>query len=111
MILGKPEAESQQQIDNITVYSHLDAKDLNKAILQSDTIICRPGYSTIMDLAKLNKSAFLIPTPGQTEQEYLAKIYYRIKYVILKPKDFDFELAMNEIEKFSGFTTKKTSKN
>ena len=73
VILGKPEVETQQQIDNITVYSHLNARDLNKAILQSDIIICRPGYSTIMDLAKLNKRAFLIPTPGQTEQEYLSK--------------------------------------
>jgi len=111
VILGKPEIESQQQIDNITVYSHLDAKDLNKAILQSDTIICRAGYSTIMDLAKLNKSAFLIPTPGQTEQEYLAKNLLQNKICYSqKQKDFDFELAMNEIEKFSGFTTKKHQK-
>ena len=35
-------------------------------------IICRPGYSSIMDLVSLGKSAILVPTPGQTEQEYLA---------------------------------------
>ena len=30
-----------------------------------------------MDLAALNKKALLIPTPGQTEQEYLAR--YMVK--------------------------------
>ncbi len=108
IILGKPEIESQQQIDNITIYSHLNSKELNKAILQSETIICRAGYSTIMDLAKLNKSAFLIPTPGQTEQEYLADHLLQDKVCYSqKQKDFNFELAINEVKKFSGFTIKK----
>lgn len=35
-------------------------------------IIARSGYSTIMDLLKNKRSALLIPSPGQTEQEYLA---------------------------------------
>jgi UDP-N-acetylglucosamine:LPS N-acetylglucosamine transferase len=35
--------------------------------------LCRSGYTSIMDLAKLGKKAFFIPTPGQFEQEYLAK--------------------------------------
>ena len=61
-----------------------------------------------MDLAKLNKRAFLIPTPGQTEQEYLANHLLQDKVCYSqKQKDFDFELAINEIKKFSGFTTKK----
>lgn len=38
----------------------------------AQNIICRSGYSTIMDLLALNRRALLIPTPGQTEQEYLA---------------------------------------
>ena len=46
---------------------------LEKAINQSELILSRSGYTTIMDLAKLNKKAFFIPTPGQFEQEYLAK--------------------------------------
>jgi UDP-N-acetylglucosamine:LPS N-acetylglucosamine transferase len=42
---------------------------------RSKKIICRPGYSTIMDLSALQKPAYFIPTPGQTEQEYLAKLH------------------------------------
>nr|MBP6558208.1 glycosyltransferase [Flavobacterium sp.] len=40
-------------------------------------VLCRSGYTTVMDLAKLEKKAFFIPTPGQFEQEYLAKRYKR----------------------------------
>lgn len=57
----------------LTVYPHLPAADLAPLILSSEWIICRSGYSTLMDLAALHKKAILIPTPGQTEQEYLAK--------------------------------------
>jgi predicted glycosyltransferase len=42
-------------------------------INRSRMIIARSGYSTIMELAALGKRAFFIPTPGQTEQEYLAE--------------------------------------
>jgi UDP-N-acetylglucosamine:LPS N-acetylglucosamine transferase len=37
-----------------------------------ELIICRPGYTSLLDLAKLEKKLFVIPTPGQYEQEYLA---------------------------------------
>lgn len=50
----------------------LPATALHAVIEASDVIICRSGYSTIMDLSKIGKKAILIPTPGQTEQEYLA---------------------------------------
>ena len=53
-------------------YNHLNAAALNKEMAQADLVISRSGYSTIMDIAKLNKRSILIPTPGQAEQEYLA---------------------------------------
>lgn len=59
--------------NNVNFVNHLSSVELNKAILQSEIIIARSGYSTIMDLVKLKKKAILIPTPGQTEQEYLAE--------------------------------------
>lgn len=59
--------------EQLTVYPHLPAADLAPLILSSEWIICRSGYSTLMDLAALHKNAILIPTPGQTEQEYLAQ--------------------------------------
>jgi UDP-N-acetylglucosamine:LPS N-acetylglucosamine transferase len=36
-------------------------------------VISRAGYSSIMELASLQKPAILVATPGQTEQEYLAE--------------------------------------
>lgn len=57
---------------SIEVYDHMDTNILARYILNARTIVCRPGYSTLMDLFTLGKRALLIPTPGQTEQEYLA---------------------------------------
>ncbi|MEZ5173619.1 MAG: hypothetical protein R2850_08970 [Bacteroidia bacterium] len=50
-----------------------DNKTFEALVLKARNIICRPGYTTLMDLVNLNRTALLIPTPGQTEQEYLAK--------------------------------------
>ncbi len=70
--------------NNIQIKNHLAAKELNLAIEQAKIVICRSGYTTIMDLIKLQKKAILVPTPGQTEQEYLAvhlmqqKLFYSV---------------------------------
>jgi UDP-N-acetylglucosamine transferase subunit ALG13 len=58
---------------NITFYSHLPASRMKEIIEGSDSIITRSGYTTIMELVSLNCTALIIPTPGQTEQEYLAE--------------------------------------
>jgi uncharacterized protein (TIGR00661 family) len=51
--------------------SYLLHNQLSSEIAQSEIVVCRSGYSSIMDLLILQKKAILIPTPGQTEQEYL----------------------------------------
>jgi len=57
----------------ITVFNFLETRELEKLINQSEIVVARSGYTTIMDLAVLDKPAFFIPTPGQYEQKYLAK--------------------------------------
>lgn len=57
-------------------YNHLSSNELQNKILEADLIISRSGYSTIMDLYVLQKPAILVPTPGLTEQEYLARYLY-----------------------------------
>lgn len=57
---------------HITVYNLLTSHDINDIINRTKLIVCRAGYSSIMDLTMLGKGAILIPTPGQYEQEYLA---------------------------------------
>lgn len=61
------------QYDNIEVYDFLASRELNKIIGDAMLVISRSGYTTLMDLALTGKKALLIPTPGQTEQEYLAE--------------------------------------
>lgn len=78
IIQGLPANKTSGQIEetheNMTILPHLDTSNLAGILLQAKKIICRSGYSTIMDLHALNclDKAELIPTPGQTEQEYLA---------------------------------------
>ena len=50
---------------NLTHHDLLSGANLAKAILSSKLVVCRSGYSTIMDLLALQRPAFLIPTPGQ----------------------------------------------
>lgn len=57
---------------NFDFCSHLPSGEMQKMIATSRKIISRAGYSSIMELASLNKNALIVPTPGQTEQEYLA---------------------------------------
>ena len=73
LLRGKPgETEITLHNYNIKMANHLPSSDIKALLSQAGTIICRSGYTMIMDLAALNKKALLIPTPGQTEQEYLA---------------------------------------
>jgi hypothetical protein len=62
----------QSKYSNITKVPHLPTTDLYFYLKRANNIIARSGYSTIMDLHVLGLKAELIPTPGQTEQEYLA---------------------------------------
>ena len=58
--------------DNVTFFNHVEDDFFVELISKAKNIICRGGYSSLMDLISLNRSAYLVPTPGQTEQEYLA---------------------------------------
>jgi UDP-N-acetylglucosamine:LPS N-acetylglucosamine transferase len=75
LVLGKPDEDLYQETGNLTVRNHLADAELARALQGAELIVARSGYSTIMDLAALNLKALLVPTPGQTEQEYLAKYH------------------------------------
>jgi predicted glycosyltransferase len=73
-IKGKIEKEQKiTQQKQFTFYNYMNSEELEKAFNESTVVLCRSGYTTVMDLAFLGKKAFFIPTPGQYEQEYLAK--------------------------------------
>ena len=56
---------------NMTYFPFLGMNELKWLIMNAKQIVSRSGYSTVMDLLALNKTAIFVPTPGQTEQEYL----------------------------------------
>jgi uncharacterized protein (TIGR00661 family) len=73
-VLGNPEQAFYEKVEgNITFVPHLATLKLQEAVSQSKYVICRSGYSSIMDLVVLGTPALLVPTPGQTEQEYCAE--------------------------------------
>jgi hypothetical protein len=86
--------------EGIKIYNHLGSEDLNKLIIQSEWIIARSGYSTVMDLVKLKRTAVLVPTPGQTEQEYLGRYLHEKKWMYSVPqKNFNLEKTLRAFQK------------
>lgn len=74
------------QRGNMVCYNHLGVKELAREINQAAVVISRAGYTTIMDLIALHKKMILIPTPGQTEQEYLGKHLHEHHAAFLMPQ-------------------------
>ncbi len=103
LIRGLPDEKKIIQLpSNVEIHNHLSASALNEKILQSELVICRSGFSTIMDLARLGKPSVVIPTPGQSEQEYLAD-YLSQKRLAIKKNQNSFILseAFEEAKNFS----------
>lgn len=104
LVLGKPEKEIAETYGDLRIVSHLNGEELNQAMVNADIVISRSGYSTIMDLARLGKKAIFIPTPGQTEQTYLAEYFYNQKIAFaMHQKEMNLELALEKSVSFDGF--------
>ena len=74
LVRGLPDSSSIiPSTTKINIYNHLPSNELNRELCEASLVVCRSGYSSVMDLYKLGKNAVLIPTPGQTEQQYLAE--------------------------------------
>ncbi len=88
-------------IKNHEVHAHLSTLELNQVIQQAQIVICRSGYTTVMDLIKLRQKAILVPTPGQTEQEYLASYLFEKEiYYSVPQHKFDLQKALAAIGSF-----------
>jgi uncharacterized protein (TIGR00661 family) len=111
-VKGKMETEQKYEvINNNFYYNFMTASQISCAMNKSDLIVCRSGYSTVLDLVKLEKKAFFIPTPGQTEQLYLAKKYKKMKIAPYCFQD-DFKLELlQKTEKHFGFYNFKSDMN
>ena len=86
----------------IKFFNHLPAAELNKEMQQAEYIIGRCGYSSVMDIVKMKKKNILIPTPGQTEQEYLANYLFQKKIAYcVSQKDFSLTAALRDVQQFT----------
>src|SRR5690606_21244953 len=81
-------------------YNYMKRNRLQTALNQSALVLCRSGYTTVMDLAKLGKKAFFIPTPGQYEQEYLAK---RLEKQGLAPYCAQEDFSMGQLQRTGAY--------
>lgn len=102
-VKGIIEAEQKkEQIGNVTYYNFMKTRQLEQTFNESKKILCRSGYTTIMDLVKLHKKAFFIPTPGQYEQIYLAEKLQNEGLVPYATQDSFRIENLSQIEKFKG---------
>ena len=85
----------------IKVFNHLPVDELRQEISKAELVIGRCGYSTVMDIAALQKKAIFVPTPGQTEQEYLAA-YLRKQHLAFTIDQNNFSLPgiLEEVKDF-----------
>ena len=112
LVQGKVVDQQKKSTEkNITIYNYLLSDELQEVINQSKIVVCRSGYSSIMDLAVLGKKVFFIPTKNQSEQEYLAH-YLEQKKIAPFCFEEDFKVEkLSEIKNYTGLKSEKTNLN
>lgn len=104
VVRGVIGTERKMIADRVEVVDYLNSEKLSEAMAASKLALSRSGYSTIMDLAKLGKKAIFVPTPGQTEQEYLAQRFKELQVAyFMDQKSFSLTDALRESENYTGF--------
>jgi uncharacterized protein (TIGR00661 family) len=101
MVNGQPQGEPLTT-GAVVEMNHLKASELDSVLRNTKVIVARSGYSTIMDLAALGQRAILVPTPGQTEQEYLAKHLAQCGWIVTQNQnDFNLMEALDAVKKIN----------
>lgn len=103
LVRGKPDSAAFFPTENnITIKNHLSTNEMQQAFEQSEYVVSRCGYSTLMDMQVLQCKCIYIPTPNQTEQEYLGKRLTEAKMAIVcKQQDFDLKNALEQAANFN----------
>ena len=105
VMAGTPDKKVANKIieknKNATLYAHLDAAALVKEINRAEYIICRGGYTTLMELVPFGKKLIFIPTPGQTEQMYLGKLWQEKNWALCYTQEnFNLEQVLQKASSF-----------
>lgn len=112
VVRGVTESNEAYVLDeHIHVFSHLETPAMQQLMMKSNLIICRSGYSSIMDIVTLGRRAIFIPTPGQTEQEYLSRFLMEKKIFFSMPQEnFDLIYALELCNNFPGMVIRNDYK-
>ena len=98
LVRGVIEEMAPEVSAQVTTYPYLDRKEVNAVLNSSEVVLCRAGYSSLMDLLQVGRKAILIPTPGQPEQEYLGKqMKGHPQFVVQKQGSIDIRLGYREL--------------
>jgi UDP-N-acetylglucosamine transferase subunit ALG13 len=90
--------------DNLEIRTFADASDVEELMAKSKTVMCRSGYSSAMDVCRLGGKALLVPTPGQPEQEYLAKYMSQYNWCLSTPQHkLDIFESLEPLQRVGGF--------
>ena len=101
LVRGLPESNEELQVPgNCVCMNYLGGEELEQAVAHAAFVISRSGYTTVMELLYLQKKAVFIPTPGQTEQEYLAKHLMQQQWSYAIEQDSDFVEELSKAVKF-----------
>ena len=88
-------------IPRVRQFDHLAATELQNLLQGVDYIVCRSGYTTLMEMIPLQKKLLLIPTPGQPEQQYLASYVDQQRYAPFWSQDrFSLVAALEEASRY-----------
>ena len=112
LLRGLPDGAAKKLAasSNVEVRNHAHTAEMNELMLQSRIIVARSGYSTLMDLAATGNKAILVPTPGQTEQEYLAKRFEKQRiFQHLPQNQIRLGRALHKTNNYSGLQSPPTS--
>lgn len=87
LVRGLPKENSTRRYGRLTCIPHTSGDELSSFLSNAALIVSRSGYTTLMDLAALGRSALIIPTPGQAEQEYLGRLHARTGRFLVQSQD------------------------
>lgn len=87
LVRGLPANTGEERHGNLLAVPHLPARELAVHMRNAQHIVSRSGYTTLMDLVALGRSAVVIPTPGQAEQEYLGELHQRTGRFVVRHQD------------------------
>ncbi|GAB3414310.1 glycosyltransferase [Niabella aquatica] len=103
IVRGRPlDVEVPVFNNNVTIYNHLSKNELRQLMQEAGYVVCRSGYSSVMDINATRVKAILVPTPRQTEQEYLADHLMKNQFAVSgKQHDFDLPGLLEKAGRFS----------